>query len=511
MAKASKKAGSPMNGPDLAYKTGKWYRKLFADFMEGNEQAQEVEETGTERQPLFRPFMREVFTRLYSQSDPAQVEDVNAEARWAQTAHDEAGNLHEWKSLRNRSRGDEVWSGVSAAVLSDKIVQTLPEAPPEANEDLDKLRNMIEGLQQMIDHMKASPDAGTEQGQAAIQKAQNQQGQATQKLEAAEAALAQYAENLDPSQMRQAIRSGAKAAHENLDEYEAAMDAFGWGTGPSNPRLSSPDKLKAWKAIRDNQKLAQIAAHAGRLKRIAERKRRTRTNDQPSEVVGVRKGDDLNWLLDDERARGYAGGQHTQEFLADLEDRATVQFNLRGNERCGRGPIVFALDESGSMDGDKEVWSKAVALALMEYARREKRTFALVHFASSVARVDIFPAHEQPTMEKVMEALLYFANGGTMIQAALEKALQIIDSEKGMDKADIITISDGIDGSLRSYADRFKEECEKRGVATYGLLIGAPGSDGGIMESAGMDVTPFTDVLQAQAKEEGIGDKLFTL
>jgi uncharacterized protein with von Willebrand factor type A (vWA) domain len=72
-----------------------------------------------------------------------------------------------------------------------------------------------------------------------------------------------------------------------------------------------------------------------------------------------------------------------------------MQYDLIGHETEGQGPIIIAIDESGSMTTDYggmtgEVWSKAVMLALLSIARLQKRDLAVIHFSGpDDLRVDL--------------------------------------------------------------------------------------------------------------------------
>ena len=45
--------------------------------------------------------------------------------------------------------------------------------------------------------------------------------------------------------------------------------------------------------------------------------------------------------------------------------------------------MIVCLDGSSSMAGEKEIWSKAVALTLLEIARRQRRLFRFICFSSA--------------------------------------------------------------------------------------------------------------------------------
>src|SRR5207245_9845248 len=71
-----------------------------------------------------------------------------------------------------------------------------------------------------------------------------------------------------------------------------------------------------------------------------------------------------------------------RDFARGLIEGRLRSCAVRGDER-GRGPMIVCLDGSGSMAGDKEIWSKAVALTLLEIARRQRRLFRFICFSSA--------------------------------------------------------------------------------------------------------------------------------
>src|SRR5439155_502145 len=66
-----------------------------------------------------------------------------------------------------------------------------------------------------------------------------------------------------------------------------------------------------------------------------------------------------------------------------LVEGRLLSYSLRGVDERGRGPMIVCLDGSGSMAGDKVIWSKAVALTLLEIARRQRRLFRFICFSSA--------------------------------------------------------------------------------------------------------------------------------
>jgi len=164
-------------------------------------------------------------------------------------------------------------------------------------------------------------------------------------------------------------------------------------------------------------------------------------------------------------------------FYLRFAERGLMQHDLIGHEPEGQGPIIIAIDESGSMTTDYggmtgEVWSKAVMLAPLSIARLQKRDLAVIHFSGpGDLRLDPFPRREAAPVE-VIACASFFFSGGTVFEPWMEKALDLVDGSQ-FEKADVICVSDGIsDVSSEAQAEWTRRRAE-RGMRSYSVLIGS--------------------------------------
>jgi uncharacterized protein with von Willebrand factor type A (vWA) domain len=104
------------------------------------------------------------------------------------------------------------------------------------------------------------------------------------------------------------------------------------------------------------------------------------------------------------------------------------------------GAYYVLIDKSGSMDGEKTIWARAVALALLKLAREKKRRFFTRFFDFRV-----YDLADDSNVEKLLTMILTVkSDGGTNIDEALRAALE--DLEKFKDYTNtIIIITDGED------------------------------------------------------------------
>jgi hypothetical protein len=87
---------------------------------------------------------------------------------------------------------------------------------------------------------------------------------------------------------------------------------------------------------------------------------------------------------------------------------------MAGKEPLARGPVVVLRDESASMrDDGKDLWSKAVALALLSTATRQKRAWHLVSPSTAALSARSPSRKGHATLEHIEQALDHRCRGGT--------------------------------------------------------------------------------------------------
>lgn len=125
----------------------------------------------------------------------------------------------------------------------------------------------------------------------------------------------------------------------------------------------------------------------------------------------------------------------------------SVVYDLRLRENHYYIADGFVVHNSGSMEGLKIDWAKAVALALYAKASRSGREFYLRFFDSQPYELIKLSRRADPS--RVLEAVRYIArvrgSGGTDISRAIIMATIDIRRRKVPEESDIVLITDGID------------------------------------------------------------------
>ena len=309
---------------------------------------------------------------------------------------------------------------------------------------------------------------------------------------------------MDP-ELRQSLRAGCGAASaqvEGLREAKVALEGLGLGrgSGPAPIGATEAEKTRSLaQRLKDDRRLVELSALAGRFKRLAARKRREKVRHGVDEVTDVEPGGDLARLLPVELGK-LLNPKLRLALLRDVHERTALQYRLQGVDTKGRGPLVVALDKSGSMSGPPDLWASAVCLALLDLAQRDRRRFALVCFDEFV-RSQIVVSPGTPLPE---ELLLATPHGGTDLGRAIERGLELIQEHPGqLRKADLVLITDGLSEPVGAPALRAR--AAKDGVSILGMGIGVQAAS----------LLPWCDSAFAVTDLRGLGEReaeaLFTL
>lgn len=202
------------------------------------------------------------------------------------------------------------------------------------------------------------------------------------------------------------------------------------------------------------------------------------------EIIGIRLGRDLEYLLPSELAL-LADPDTSILFDVKYVESSLMCFDMQGiqnihkheeteeerriKEAEKQGPMVICIDTSGSMNGTPETVAKAVALYLATKAREQKRCCYLISFSTRIYTLDV-------SADVGMDALLHFLkmsfHGGTDVVPALEHALDTMEKD-AYRNADLLVVSDFIMAGL---SDSLIARIEKRrldGNKFHSLVVGS--------------------------------------
>jgi uncharacterized protein with von Willebrand factor type A (vWA) domain len=262
-------------------------------------------------------------------------------------------------------------------------------------------------------------------------------------------------------------------AEQQIDDTEEALRGMKAGMKAGTEQAFGTPVDKIARQISKNKEFSQIMKWAGRMAITGRAKARQRRGGGSSEVVDVTTGG-ISDICDAVPSEMLGLVDPDLEILMDkriCEESLQIE-KKRDRDPEERGPVVACVDESGSMDGDRLMWAKAVAFAMFLRCVEENRPFAVVRF-ESWQQVISFRKPREANWDDLSKWLNGFLCGGTNIPAALIRADEFIDQQPGFKKADVLLVTDGYGGHWWDVADQMR----KKGRSIYGVRIACPWDD----------------------------------
>jgi uncharacterized protein with von Willebrand factor type A (vWA) domain len=132
---------------------------------------------------------------------------------------------------------------------------------------------------------------------------------------------------------------------------------------------------------------------------------------------------------------------------------ASGGFLAKEKQTIKEGAFYVLIDKSGSMAGEKTIWARATALALLKLAREKKRRFFMRFFD-----YDVYDLLDDADFQKLLTTILTAeSNGGTSIDTALRTALKDLTEHKLIEQTNtVVIITDGED-EVSTKPEEFKK------------------------------------------------------
>src|SRR6266545_755970 len=307
----------------------------FVSAVESYEGLREAADQGSEIKSNYLPLLSDVFSAFFQnkarlKQNPPRETDENREIL------ETALGLKEYEELHTVSRLDFFASAAATRAFSDQIIKLIKDKKEEDKKD---------------------PQNG---------KASN------------------CPLGVDPDTLRWAIRRSLKKGLEEAQEAKQAVETFGRGEGGIQ-RIPITEQFRLANLLGKNTKIKEIIKMLGRMRLEALSIKRSRiTHAAPIrrgvETVGI---EGIERVLPNELANLAIGEEGEDLFLKRLLEEDLLAYSYRNPVEDTQGPILMAVDGSGSMAGSKEVWAKAMAIATILQAKQEKRKSHGIIFGAS--------------------------------------------------------------------------------------------------------------------------------
>ncbi|MEX0803799.1 MAG: hypothetical protein WD688_10850 [Candidatus Binatia bacterium] len=274
---------------------------------------------------------------------------------------------------------------------------------------------------------------------------------------------------IDRDTLRWAIRRSLKKGLEEAQEAKQAVETFGRQEGGIK-RIPLTEQFRLADLLGRNTKIKEIIKMLGRMRLEALSINRSRiTHAAPIrrgvETVGI---EGVERILPDELANLAIGEAREDLFLKKLLEEDLLAYSYKNPVEETQGPILIAVDGSGSMAGIKEIWAKALAIATFLRAKKEKRGSHGIIFGAS--EKEIFEIHVD-RLEDLATASFHM---GTNFGPPLTWAQ---DQFKENPRADFLFITDGICNLEDDRKTAFILAKSNSGARCFSVLIGSDATD----------------------------------
>lgn len=299
-------------------------------------------------------------------------------------------------------------------------------------------------------------------------------------VESAEDGLGKAEADLDEISKAAAeeIAEAAKEAADDLDQQNELTSSYGIGPGQL-ARMSFQERRDLVEKL-DGSKMAALADLCGPMREYGDAERRRPIKHVPGMHYDVTAGNDITKMMTSELT--LLGHEDLEDlWLLRWAEHGLMISEEKGIEKAGQGPIVVVCDESDSMRSSvdskgrsRELWSKAVVLALCDQAKRQKRDFTYIGFSSAQQqwRKD-FRGGETP-IDDVIDFATHFFRGGTSYVQPLTMAHDLVVEyeHQGRVKPDIVFITDDDCSIPEDFVEKWAEAKKRLNMCVYGVQIG---------------------------------------
>ena len=359
------------------------------------------------------------------------------------------GQAAGWVDLLQRCVGDQFNAGNNAVNILNRLAEVIQQAIEENSFDV----QLLSGAGQKLEELRQQYKDAVASGDKAAADAARREGKALN--QALSDAVQQAAEKLQ-SQSNQIVDEVLKDS-DSLNEAMSNLHGVEVGEGRHGTDLQAKRDLA--QRLKANKKLRELTTKLGALRRVwAQRKREKKTAATYEAVTGATFGNDVTKAFPVEIALA-ASPQGRALFAMKFAQKTILTKDYTANTKhLGKGPVVMYIDVSGSMGGEPELWSKAIAFVIAEEALKENRKVYINLFDTRIDQTVELKPKASNTKTLLDFVGTWTLGGGTSFNAVISHAL---DHGCKDPRADVLMITDGhsdVTEILKRRLDVFKKQ-----------------------------------------------------
>ena len=459
---------------------------IYQDIVDQSPVMQQTLEEGEELLPTFKYLHQDIFLSLYKYKARVLPEtEMHISTRMNRGIISNLINTPEYISLRQTCRMDQFNAALGTEIIGREAIEILREAMQkiqdlqkkkdamdkllEQEEKMDELMEDIGDIDELIEQAKQSGN-GAYAAQLAAEKAAKEQAVAQLKAMANKIAE-ECDELLDEDELASEVSTvmgkTLDSTAQEVQQVSELCEAWGLGTGDTC-HVAFQNKKDAIERIRRSNKLNKLTDLVGRFKESAITEQKKKAKHGAVEIKSVTVGNKIQDALPSDKMN-LCNEVTKKDFYRRMTENQLMTYSKEAHKQKNKGPIIVCVDTSGSMQGDEEIWSKALSVGILEVAQMQKRDFACIIY-SSHADDPIVIKKDEIAPQKIIDCAERFHSGGTNFEAPLNKALELIKDSTFKD-ADIVFITDGDCYVSDSFSRKFNEIKQEKDFKTLGVLV----------------------------------------
>jgi uncharacterized protein with von Willebrand factor type A (vWA) domain len=487
-------------------------RATLARLRADSPSLQALEDSGGKLLPHFDAFVLDLFALLFKMNIVVYGDDqVVPSAAFYRLLLDQLRAAPAIDVLRRQTVLDEARAGLATVLLGERLLDLLRSERILSRAEMLDFWN-LEQQEAEIAAARAEADTAADLRAKAAAAAQLQLDELAQRVRR-EADTAEGRLRHKSRQVRASLHDTAERARGRLDAQahqvlhdleQSNLEADSWSAHLGGHAGSSPGaRIELGKQLAHNPKLKKLGQMVGRMRTHALALRRKMFERANAEIYEIGAGADLSRLLPHE----LLALRHPllrRDFARRFLDAELLQYTLRAVDEKGKGPMIVCIDGSSSMAGDKEIWSKAVSLTLLDIAQRQRRLFRSICFAAADMPLQVLDVNQSQRyiadMSKVFALAEYFPGGGTDFQKPLSAALECLQQAR-YKRGDIVFITDGECRVDPKWLGEFKRAKERLGFSLFSVLIDVGSNSLAALKDFSDKITTITQLTSESGKD----------
>ena len=427
-------------------------RRRFREIFELSSRLQKIREEGT--LPMFEHLLADIWASLYKMKPEIRAGEVDRVLIVNKLLMGRIMREEQFVNYRRFTRLDDLSSAIGTVKIGEKLNEWLAEEKLLNAELLDEIQE-IQTMQRQL-QKNDIPENRLAKLQTDIKEAMTELSEKLQKT----------MQN-NKHKFSQTIEQAMQETKHVKDSMKSLLGGTSAGSGDAElKKIPLRDQISLAEKIASTNQMQEIADWAGRFKQITRKKQKFK-HSESMERSGVTFGNNIERLLPMELVL-YTHPITRIDFLRRFAEGQTMQYEQKGKEILGKGPIVLCLDQSGSMY-KLDTQSKGFTLALMSIARRQRRDFCLIVFST---RTQIFNYEKGKTKTSdIINLAQTFLGGGTDFTLPLLDAVKVIN-ESRFKQADVVFVTDGESEVEESFLGVFNKKRSEKDFKVLSLVIG---------------------------------------